>query len=59
MSNSDMKTLIISMAKNPEHFRRDTPLLLKMLDDFETAQRDIKKTIAELNKFPMFKKQAD
>jgi len=42
MSNTELNELLIAIGRSPVMFHRDTPLLLKTLDNLEAANRRVK-----------------
>jgi len=42
MSNTDLHETLIAIGRSPLTFKRDTPLLLKTLDNLEAVNRRVK-----------------
>lgn len=60
MSNTDLHKTLIAIGRSPLTFRRDTPLLLKTLDNLaENNRRAEDLETGAMSRGFMFKKQAD
>ena len=42
MATNELREMLIALARTPDQFRRDTPMLFKSLDRIEAIKRELK-----------------